>query len=204
MGSSPISSTLMNWFEEKDKLYDLLINQNASYTSVGHLYNVTGNCIKKIAKKFGFPIKPKRKINPKESFNHKTKLATKMCENCGKVFYTNRKQRFCSRQCSSEYKSMQQYKEYLQNPSKYFGRLNIKWLKKFILQEQNNECAICHMKNKWNGQTLIFILDHIDGHSNNNERSNLRLICPNCDSQLSTYKSKNKHSDRIYYHFNHR
>ena len=29
-------------------------------------------------------------------------------------------------------------------------------------------------------------------------------ICPNCDSQLDTYKSKNKNSDRIYYHNHHK
>ena len=38
---------------------------------------------------------------------------------------------------------------------------------------------------------IIFILDHIDGNASNNSRENLRLICPNCDSQLDTYKSKN-------------
>lgn len=43
---------------------------------------------------------------------------------------------------------------------------------------------------------------HLDGHSNNNGRSNLRLICPNCDSQLETFKSKNKHSDRTYRYAN--
>lgn len=47
-------------------------------------------------------------------------------------------------------------------------------------------------------------IDHINGHANNNTRTNLRLICPNCDSQLDTYKSKNKNSDRIYYHNHHR
>lgn len=38
----------------------------------------------------------------------------------------------------------------------------------------------------------------VDGHVSNNKRDNLRCICPNCDSQLDTYKSKNKNSDRIY------
>lgn len=37
-----------------------------------------------------------------------------------------------------------------------------------------------------------------------NIRTNLRLVCPNCDSQLETYKSKNKNSDRIYHHIHHR
>ena len=33
----------------------------------------------------------------------------------------------------------------------------------------------------------------------NINRDNLRLVCPNCDSQLDTYKSKNKNSDRAKY-----
>lgn len=34
------------------------------------------------------------------------------------------------------------------------------------------------------------------GDAANNRRENLRLVCPNCDSQLDTYKSKNKNSAR--------
>lgn len=48
------------------------------------------------------------------------------------------------------------------------------------------------MEDSWNGKPITFILDHVDGHANNNCRENLRLICPNCDSQLDTYKSRNK------------
>lgn len=39
-------------------------------------------------------------------------------------------------------------------------------------------------------------MDHINGDAANNKRENLRLICPNCDSQLDTFKSKNKNSAR--------
>lgn len=73
-----------------------------------------------------------------------------------------------------------------------------------ILQEQNGVCVICGCKPEWNGKPLVFILDHIDGRASNNKRDNLRCICPNCDSQLDTYKSKNKNSDRLYYHEHHR
>ena len=40
---------------------------------------------------------------------------------------------------------------------------------------------------------------HIDGNAANNRRDNLRMICPNCDSQLETFKSKNKNSSRRNY-----
>jgi len=46
------------------------------------------------------------------------------------------------------------------------------------------------------------ILDHIDGNASHNTRDNLRCVCPNCDSQLDTYKSKNKNGSRSYYRYN--
>jgi hypothetical protein len=42
------------------------------------------------------------------------------------------------------------------------------------------------------------VLDHIDGNPTNNCRENLRLVCPNCDSQLATYKSRNRGNGRHY------
>ena len=76
---------------------------------------------------------------------------------------------------------------------------NVRAYKNDILKEQGGVCAICGMKPEWNGKELIFIIDHIDGFASHNYRDNLRCICPNCDSQLDTYKSKNKHGERIYY-----
>lgn len=35
---------------------------------------------------------------------------------------------------------------------------------------------------------------------NLDKRSNIRLICPNCDSQTDTFKSKNKNSTRRNYY----
>ena len=57
------------------------------------------------------------------------------------------------------------------------------------------------MKPIWNDKELVLRLDHIDGDNNNNVLENLRWICPNCDSQLDTYKSKNKNGARSYYRY---
>ena len=69
-------------------------------------------------------------------------------------------------------------------------------IRQYIYKKQDYKCQICGIPNTWNGKELKFILDHIDGNADNNIESNLRLICPNCDSQLDTYKSKNKNSAR--------
>ena len=68
--------------------------------------------------------------------------------------------------------------------------------KKYFLEEQDHKCAICGCLDIWQGKQLVFVLDHIDGNADNNNRENLRLVCPNCDSQLDTFKSKNKKSAR--------
>lgn len=55
-----------------------------------------------------------------------------------------------------------------------------------------NKCAICECPPEWNGKPLVLRLDHQNGVRNDNRVENLRLVCPNCDSQLETYCGRNK------------
>ena len=101
---------------------------------------------------------------------------------------------------SNEKRHNAAYQDFLNNPEKYCrGNYAPKHFKKEFMEEQGNKCARCGNPPIHNGEPLVFVLDHIDGDASNNRRENLRMICPNCDSQLPTFKSKNKNSTRRNY-----
>jgi hypothetical protein len=70
------------------------------------------------------------------------------------------------------------------------------YMRAYVLAEQKGLCLICGLDREWNGAPLKFVFDHIDGDATNNRRENLRLICPNCDSQLPTFKARNRGNGR--------
>jgi hypothetical protein len=132
------------------------------------------------------------------SYSNKTRVRkTKekgVCLNCKKQLQ-NLGSKYCSLKCGAQHKSKVMYEDFI------LGKIvkshtSIKMVKPFILKEQNNCCAICTMPNIWQNKEIVFVLDHIDGNSNNNTRANLRLVCPNCDSQLPTFKARNKGNGR--------
>ena len=72
-----------------------------------------------------------------------------------------------------------------------FNDLNLREQRARILKEQNNCCLMCN-NSMWLDRPIALELDHINGDRNNNERDNLRLLCPNCHSQTETYKTLNR------------
>jgi len=52
-------------------------------------------------------------------------------------------------------------------------------------------CEECGIGDRWQGKTLELELDHINGDSADHRWENLRVVCPNCHSQTSTYRAKN-------------
>lgn len=61
-----------------------------------------------------------------------------------------------------------------------------------------NKCFECGLLPEWNGRPLVLRLDHINGVNNDNRIGNLRLLCPNCDSQSSTFTGRNNRGVNIY------
>ena len=68
--------------------------------------------------------------------------------------------------------------------------------KSILLVERGARCEVCK-RVQWRGKLIPLELEHSDGNSQNNTRENLKLICPNCHAQTSTYKGKNRGKGRF-------
>jgi hypothetical protein len=141
------------------------------------------------------------KINKlKHGLYTKDRKSVKHCEICEQEIVKNvrLKSRFCSHECQQKFRKNEKEKEILNGSVKY-----IKTLKKYIINRDGKKCKICGIS-EWKGKNILLVLDHVDGDSNNNFPSNLRLLCPNCDAQTDTFAGKNigngrkKRRDRYY------
>lgn len=173
------------------RVFESLNSKNQIHIYYGISDNKQGSkYVKHIAQEIGFDLNTYkiRKQKPK-----------RYCLECGKELKNSQK-RFCCCQCFSQHIHKQTYQYYLEHQDE-FCRANYSPhpFYDFFLEEQNHKCALCLQTDTHNGKTLRFVIDHIDGDASNNHRDNLRLVCPNCDSQLDTFKSKNKNSKRRNY-----
>lgn len=64
------------------------------------------------------------------------------------------------------------------------GHLKNRLLRENILPEI---CVECGVESVWRGKPLVMVLDHINGVNNDHRLENLRLLCPNCNSQTDTF-----------------
>lgn len=53
-----------------------------------------------------------------------------------------------------------------------------------------NKCQVCGKEPWWNNKPLVMVLDHMNGINNDNRLPNLRLVCPDCNSQLPTFAGR--------------
>jgi hypothetical protein len=73
------------------------------------------------------------------------------------------------------------------HPQYQTNKLRIRLISENI---KENKCEVCSIT-EWNGISVSFELDHINGIRNDHRLENLRIICPNCHSQTETYRAKN-------------
>ena len=123
----------------------------------------------------------------------------KTCELCGTKCKSNRSS-FCSRKCSNQH-NRKIKDEKIKQDGFGCGHYHNHTIRNYLIRNNGNNCMICGMNaTNWNGKPITLIVDHINGRANDNVLSNLRIVCPNCDSQLPTYKAKNKgNSSREYF-----
>jgi hypothetical protein len=120
------------------------------------------------------------------------------CVNCEKEFehhpYST-SGKYCSNACQGKHRQ----KEWFEKNRSLFesGKLKSRAAyKRFVLERDGPECSICNQGPEHNGKPLTMVIDHIDGDASNNIPSNFRLVCPNCDSQLPTFKGANRGKGR--------
>lgn len=127
----------------------------------------------------------------------KRKRSGKPCEHCGKT--TLRKHvRYCSKDCRYKAEWEERKQEILETGiihDENCFKTGCTTTKRFLTETKGYHCSICGI-NDWNDQDLVLVMDHINGIPNDWSVENLRFVCPNCDSQLPTYKSKNKGNGR--------
>lgn len=134
---------------------------------------------------------------------HVRKNSTKLrnsnytCAQCNATL-NNPSSRFCSSKCFQEHIFLT-----VTLPKFYNGDSGTNLtIKRCLIHLHGESCVLCEQGPEWNGKPLTLQVDHIDGDSDNNLPDNLRLVCPNCHSQLPTSKGNygvKKHTKRNSY-----
>ncbi len=129
--------------------------------------------------------------------NNIKRYTPRYCECCGKELKPgNRKQRFCDTKCQHDLAYKQRVQKWLSGEeiakTGPWGSIP-SFLRRYVFEKYDSKCCMCGWseRNPYSG-TIPLEIDHIDGNSENNSESNLRLICPNCHSLTKSYRGTNR------------
>ena len=115
------------------------------------------------------------------------------CLHCSKQVIKTRNNtgKYCSNNCQKTYESKQKLESWLNDNEKVGKRI----VRRYLVERDGDKCSVCGLDH-WLNKPINLEIDHIDGDAYNNVPMNLRLICPNCHSQTTTYKNRNKGNGR--------
>jgi len=115
------------------------------------------------------------------------------CLQCGKEPARSR-YKYCSNKCQTDYQYCEYIKQWQAGEILGLQRLGVvsRHIKRYLREKYHDQCCLCgwSIKNPVT-KTVPLVADHIDGDWTNNNESNLRLICPNCDALSPTYAGLN-------------
>ncbi|ARQ63260.1 HNH endonuclease [Mycobacteroides abscessus subsp. abscessus] len=120
----------------------------------------------------------------------------RVCLGCGAPLTKRSQKVYCGNACQALARRDVCTQLWLESGEAWVDSRRGHYIRAFLTEAQSDRCAICGGASSWQGSPLVFVLDHVDGNPANNCRDNLRLVCPNCDSQLPTYKSRNRGNGR--------
>jgi len=104
--------------------------------------------------------------------------------------------KYCSRSCKPEYEYyiwLNKWKLGIIDGLQKFEPRPQWQLRRYLWDKYNGKCSRCGWceSNPFN-KIVHLEIEHIDGDCYNNREENLDLICPNCHTLTSTYKSLNR------------
>jgi hypothetical protein len=134
-----------------------------------------------------------------EHFRKCSRLPPNVCIQCGAVTFN---ETFCSRSCRTIFNN--QKRKQAKCDGVRLSKTEVALLRfqqglvrerpalrRHLTKTQGYKCACCGVF-EWNGKPITLVVDHIDGNAGNNVPGNLRLLCPNCNSQTETFSGRNK------------
>lgn len=114
------------------------------------------------------------------------------CQFCGKEndWGWSKTNKFCDNQCQGDWKWVNETIPRLEAGLCSHNAIAV--FRRYLIEKFGERCAICSQGSTWNDKGLQLQVDHIDGDSDNNLPSNLRLLCPNCHTQTDTFGTKGR------------
>ena len=152
-------------------------------------------CSKSCAAKFNNTVRHREKWSKKSKPKAQLRVYTDRrktqhpCTFCGNL---GKSKNFCGNKCRIDYKEQKMILEFNS------GNVSSVTAKRILIKLHGFKCMECGW-DKVNPITnrCTVELEHVDGNSQNNHPTNLKLLCPNCHSLTPTYKALNVGNGRF-------